>query len=55
MHYKNIWQLNPGICRTVYLADVPVNGYVMKDLPALKQKVYNLMQDGLIRWATIKN
>lgn len=55
MHFKNIWQLNPGICRTVYLDEVPVNGYIMKDLPVLKQKVYNLMQEGLLRWPTGKN
>lgn len=50
MHYKNIWQLNPGICRTVYLDEIKVEGYTMQDLPALKQKVYNIMEAGLLRW-----
>ena len=50
MHYKNIWQLNPGQCRTVYLAEIPVEGYTLKDVGALKSRVYNIMEDGLTRW-----
>lgn len=50
MHYKNIWQLTPGICRTIYLDEIKVEGYTMKDLPALKQKVYEVMEAGLLHW-----
>lgn len=50
MHYKNIWQLNPGVCRTVYLEEVPVEGLTLKQLPELKKYVYKLMEDGLTRW-----
>lgn len=50
MHYKNIWQLTPGVCRTIYLDEIKVDGYTMQDLPALKQKVYSVMEAGLLRW-----
>ncbi len=50
MHYRGIMQLIPGKCRTVYLAEVPVNGYTLKEVPALKEKVYKLMEEGLGRW-----
>ncbi|HWB26194.1 MAG TPA: 1-acyl-sn-glycerol-3-phosphate acyltransferase [Chitinophagaceae bacterium] len=50
MHYRNIWQLTPGKCRCVYLAEVPVNGYTMKDLPRFKEEVYSRMEAGLLRW-----
>ena len=50
MHYKNIWQLTPGICRTIYLDEVKVEGYTIQELPALKQKVYDVMEAGLLRW-----
>ncbi len=50
MHYKNIWQLKPGICRTVYLTEIPVDGYSMKQIHLLKEKVYTIMEEGLVRW-----
>jgi 1-acyl-sn-glycerol-3-phosphate acyltransferase len=50
MHYKNIWQLNPGICRTVYLNEIPVDGYTLKEVLLLKNKVHAIMEEGLGRW-----
>lgn len=43
MHYKSIFSLNPGRNRVVYLEEVPVEGLTQKDVGALKQKVYELM------------
>jgi len=52
LHYKSIFSLTPGICRVIYLEEVTVNGLTMDDLPALKQKVYDMMEAGLIRYNT---
>ena len=43
MHYKSIFSINPGKNRVVYLEEIPVEGLTQQDLPALKQKVYDLM------------
>ncbi len=44
MHYKSIFSLNPGISKTIFLEEIPVAGLTSKDLPALKEKVYQLME-----------
>jgi 1-acyl-sn-glycerol-3-phosphate acyltransferase len=51
-HYSAWWKLWPGINRAVYLEPVPVTGLTLSDLPALKEKVYNMMQAGLIKYKT---
>ena len=43
MHYKSIFSLTPGKNRVVYLEEVPVEGLTQKNVPLLKQKVYDLM------------
>lgn len=50
LHYRHLLQLTPGICRTVYLDEVPVEDYTLKDLPLLKQQVYKIMERGLMEW-----
>ena len=50
LHYKSIFALTPGINRVVYLEEVPVTGLTMKNIQALKQKVYTIMEDGLKRY-----
>jgi len=47
MHYHSIFSLNPGRSRSVFLAPIPVEGMTSKDLPALKQQVYNIMEQKL--------
>lgn len=47
MHYNSVFSLNPGRSRSVFLAPVPVEGLTNKDLPALKQKVFNIMEQKL--------
>jgi len=43
MHYRSIFSLTPGKNRVVFLEEVDVTGLTQQDLPALKQKVYDLM------------
>ena len=50
LHYRGLFELTPGISRVVYLAEIPVEGLAFKDIPALKQEVYNAMDKGLRRY-----
>lgn len=43
MHPSSIFKLNPGICRTIFLDEIPVAGYTLNDLPELKQQVIDVM------------
>lgn len=47
MNYRSIFSMNPGRNRAIYLEEVPVEGLSQKDVPALKQKVYQLMDKKL--------
>jgi 1-acyl-sn-glycerol-3-phosphate acyltransferase len=48
LNYKTIFSLNPGRCRSVYLAKTNTEGLTMKDLPVLKEKIYKQMEEALI-------
>lgn len=50
LHFKNIFSLTPGKTRTVYLQEINVEGLTLKDVMLLKEKVYNVMEDGLKRY-----
>ena len=50
MNYRNVFSINPGKTRTVFLEEVPVEGLTMADVPLLKQRVYNLMEEKLIEY-----
>jgi 1-acyl-sn-glycerol-3-phosphate acyltransferase len=43
MNHKSIFSLNPGKSRAIFLEEVPVEGLTQKDVPMLKQKIYDLM------------
>jgi 1-acyl-sn-glycerol-3-phosphate acyltransferase len=47
MHHRHITTLQPGIERSVYLGEIPVDGLTMKDVPLLKQKVFDIMDQKL--------
>jgi 1-acyl-sn-glycerol-3-phosphate acyltransferase len=49
MHYKSIFSLNPGISRSVFLREVPVEGLTVKDVGMLKEKVFGMMEEELVR------
>jgi 1-acyl-sn-glycerol-3-phosphate acyltransferase len=53
LHYKGLLQLTPGKNRVVYLEEIKVDGLTMKDMPMLKQQVYDAMEEGLIRYNTL--
>jgi 1-acyl-sn-glycerol-3-phosphate acyltransferase len=47
MHYRSLISLNPGRSRSVFLEEIPVRGLTSADMPALKQKVYEIMEKKL--------
>lgn len=47
MHYASIFSMTPGRSRIVYLDEIPVEGMVQKDIPLLRQKVYDVMDNKL--------
>ncbi len=49
-HYSAWWKIWPGRNRVVYLDPVPVQNMTLADLPELKQKVYSMMEQGLIKY-----
>ncbi len=50
MHYDSVFSLTPGLNRVVYLESVDVSSYTMDDIEILKEKVYQLMDQGLRRY-----
>ena len=49
MNYKSIFSLNPGISRSVFLPEVPVEGLTVKDVGMLKEKVFEMMSRELVK------
>jgi 1-acyl-sn-glycerol-3-phosphate acyltransferase len=50
-HYSGWWKLWPGRNRVVYLDPVPTDSLKQEDLPALKERVYKLMEAKLVELA----
>lgn len=50
MHWRSIFELNPGRCMVFFMKEIPVNNYTMKDVPLLKQQVYDVMEKGLVQY-----
>ena len=50
MHFKSIFSLSPGKNRVVYLEEIEVTPYSMKEVTQLKERVYQLMEEGLKRY-----
>jgi 1-acyl-sn-glycerol-3-phosphate acyltransferase len=50
MHYSGLFTLTPGKNRVVYLPTVQIEGYTMDDIDHLKNKVYQMMDEGLRRY-----
>lgn len=44
MNYRSVFSLTPGICRSVILPSISTDGLAEKDIPALKEKVYEVME-----------
>jgi 1-acyl-sn-glycerol-3-phosphate acyltransferase len=50
MNYKSIFSIRPGRSRSVYLEEIPVEGLTLDDVELLKEKVYRIMEAGLIKY-----
>lgn len=50
MSYKSLFSLTPGISRILYLDEISVDGFSMKEIQALKEKVYEKMEAKLIEY-----
>ena len=44
MHWSSLMTITPGKLRTVYLEAISPEGYTEADLPAFRQKVYDVME-----------
>jgi len=49
MHYKSIFSLNPGKSRSIFLPEVSVEGLTLKDSGMLKEKVFDIMREELVK------
>jgi 1-acyl-sn-glycerol-3-phosphate acyltransferase len=54
MHWRGIFELTPGKSRVVYMNEIPVDGYTVKDVEIFKRRVYQKMEDGLSRYQQFK-
>jgi 1-acyl-sn-glycerol-3-phosphate acyltransferase len=50
LHFSSIFTLTPGPCRVVFIEEVPVEGLSFDDLPALRERVFRIMEAGLRRY-----
>jgi 1-acyl-sn-glycerol-3-phosphate acyltransferase len=50
MPYDNLFSINPGPNRIVYLAEIPVTNYRLEDIRKLKEDVYTIMEKKLIEY-----
>lgn len=51
MHYSSVWNLRPGVSRSVILPAIPVEGLTLADLDTLKKQVYDLMESTIIEYS----
>lgn len=52
LHYTNIFSLTPGINRVIYLEEISVQGYTLKDIEQLKETVFAAMQKALLKYGS---
>lgn len=53
MHWRGFFELTPGRSAIVFMNEIPVNGYSMKDLKRLKQHVHEVMEEGFKRYGHV--
>ena len=49
MHYESIFSMNPGKSRSVFLPEVSVEGLTLGEVGMLKEKVFSMMKEELVR------
>ncbi len=47
-NYHSLFSLRPGRSRALFLPEIDTQGLTREDLPRLKQRVYDLMQESLV-------
>lgn len=52
MHWRAFFELTPGRSRVVYMKEISVQDYSMKQIQQLKQHVHNVMEEGLKKYRT---
>lgn len=50
MHWRGFFELTPGKSTVVYMDEIDVSSYTMRDVAILKQKVYEIMEAGLRKY-----
>jgi 1-acyl-sn-glycerol-3-phosphate acyltransferase len=50
MHWRGIFELTPGRSAVVFMKEISIHNYTMKQLPQLKQYVHDVMDEGLRRY-----
>lgn len=50
MHWSSIFTMSPGINRGIYLQEIDVQGLTADDIKTLKEKVYRIMEAGLLKY-----
>jgi len=54
LHNSSVFSLSPGKSRAVYLDMIEVKDYVIEDLPTLKQHVYEIMENALVKYRGVE-
>jgi 1-acyl-sn-glycerol-3-phosphate acyltransferase len=52
LHHSSLFGLTSGINRTVYLDEISVKGLTIKDTKTLKEKVFSVMEEKLIKYGS---
>lgn len=50
MPYESLFRLSPGISRILYLDEIPVSGYTVKEVRRLKEETFALMERKLVEY-----
>lgn len=50
LHYNSVFSFTPGKSRTIFLEEVDVSNYTLSDVAILKQKVYGIMEQALLKY-----
>jgi 1-acyl-sn-glycerol-3-phosphate acyltransferase len=50
LSYKSFLSLTPGRSRSIFLEEIPVDGYTMKQIGELKARVYEILEKKLIEY-----
>lgn len=51
LNYKSALSLSPGRSRAVFLQETDTSGLSLKDVPVLKEKIFQQMEEGLVKYS----